>query len=294
MHALLCIVVKWSSVGFKTRGAFHQAFCQCFSLTTVISYWNPCIWLAESKFVSEKHWQNAWWNAPLSWSLLFLVLVLILVLSYVQSLWDFHFCAWTWSRHLWSRTQHWNEALHNHIDILTTYYMCDQIKKSLKMQKFCHVISDLQEWVTVAWWSEAYVTKWPTTGKSRGMEVVFGTGFWKWCRNPVMLTLSVLSTECSMFMTTQFPARGTTGVDRDQILFLLPSGPTHSHDLALNTTPETDIGLPLPVGLIKIKHRLPRITSTGKFTPCLNLAKMLSLGIFFFSDWFLKGQTFLG
>ena len=47
------------------RGAFHQAFCQCFSLTTVISYWNPCIWLAESKFVSEKHWQNAWWNAPL-------------------------------------------------------------------------------------------------------------------------------------------------------------------------------------------------------------------------------------
>ena len=45
-------------------GAFHQAFCQCFSLTTVISYWNPCIWLAESKFVSEKHWQNAWWNAP--------------------------------------------------------------------------------------------------------------------------------------------------------------------------------------------------------------------------------------
>ena len=45
-------------------GAFHQAFCQCFSLTTVISYWNPCIWLAESKFVSETHWQNAWWNAP--------------------------------------------------------------------------------------------------------------------------------------------------------------------------------------------------------------------------------------
>ena len=45
-------------------GAFHQAFCQCFSLTTVISYWNPCIWLAESKFVSETRWQNAWWNAP--------------------------------------------------------------------------------------------------------------------------------------------------------------------------------------------------------------------------------------
>ena len=45
-------------------GALHQAFCQCFSLTNFISYWNPCIWLAESKFVSEKHWQNAWWNAP--------------------------------------------------------------------------------------------------------------------------------------------------------------------------------------------------------------------------------------
>ena len=47
-----------------SRGAFHQAFCQWFSLTNFISYWNPCIWLAESKFVSENHWQNAWWNAP--------------------------------------------------------------------------------------------------------------------------------------------------------------------------------------------------------------------------------------
>ena len=50
----------------KTWGAFHQAFCQCFSLTNFISYWNPCIWLAESEFVSEKHWQNAWWIAPLA------------------------------------------------------------------------------------------------------------------------------------------------------------------------------------------------------------------------------------
>ena len=41
-----------------------------------------------------------------SWSWLFLVLVLILVLSYVQSLWDFHFCAWPWSWHLWSRPKH--------------------------------------------------------------------------------------------------------------------------------------------------------------------------------------------
>ena len=48
----------------RDQGAFHQAFCQWFSLTNFISYWNPCIWLAESKFVSEKHWQNAWWNAP--------------------------------------------------------------------------------------------------------------------------------------------------------------------------------------------------------------------------------------
>ena len=48
-----------------SRGAFHQAFCQWFSLTNFKSYWNPCVWLAESKFVSEKHWQNVWWNAPL-------------------------------------------------------------------------------------------------------------------------------------------------------------------------------------------------------------------------------------
>ena len=44
------------------------------SLTTVISYWNPCIWLAESKFVSEKHWQNTWWNAPQMGSSFFIVL----------------------------------------------------------------------------------------------------------------------------------------------------------------------------------------------------------------------------
>ena len=50
----------------NTWGAFHQAFCQCFSLTNIISYWNPCYWFAESKVVSEKHWQNAWWNAPLA------------------------------------------------------------------------------------------------------------------------------------------------------------------------------------------------------------------------------------
>ena len=51
--------------GLLARGVFHQAFSQWFSLTKFISYWNPCIWLAESKLVSENHWQNAWWNAPL-------------------------------------------------------------------------------------------------------------------------------------------------------------------------------------------------------------------------------------
>ena len=68
-HLILFQVWKYMQY---TMGAFHWAFCQCFSLTTVISYWNPCIWLAESKFVSEKHWQNAWWNAPqgsISWNL---------------------------------------------------------------------------------------------------------------------------------------------------------------------------------------------------------------------------------
>ena len=45
-------------------GAFHKAFCQWFSPTNVKSYWNPCIWLAKSKFVGENHWQNALWNAP--------------------------------------------------------------------------------------------------------------------------------------------------------------------------------------------------------------------------------------
>ena len=34
------------------------------SLTTVISYWNSCIWLAGAKLISEKRWQNTWWNAP--------------------------------------------------------------------------------------------------------------------------------------------------------------------------------------------------------------------------------------
>ena len=57
--------VAWLTHG--SWGAFHQAFCQWFSLTNFISYWNPCIWLAESKFVSENHWQNAWWNAPQLW-----------------------------------------------------------------------------------------------------------------------------------------------------------------------------------------------------------------------------------
>ena len=36
------------------------------SLTTVISYWNRYIWLAESRFITESHWQNTWWNTPRS------------------------------------------------------------------------------------------------------------------------------------------------------------------------------------------------------------------------------------
>ena len=44
---------------------FMKLFCQRFSLTNCISYWNLCIWLAESKSVSENHGQDASWNAPL-------------------------------------------------------------------------------------------------------------------------------------------------------------------------------------------------------------------------------------
>ena len=40
---------RWALRRASHLGAFHQAL-----LTTVVSYWNPCIWLAESKFVSEK------------------------------------------------------------------------------------------------------------------------------------------------------------------------------------------------------------------------------------------------
>ena len=46
------------------------------------------------------------WLQDQSWSRLFLVFVLMLLFSCVQSNWDFHFCARSWSRHLWSRTQH--------------------------------------------------------------------------------------------------------------------------------------------------------------------------------------------
>ena len=40
-------------------------------MATVISYWNPCVWLAESKFVSENHWWDASWNLPLDQRLCF-------------------------------------------------------------------------------------------------------------------------------------------------------------------------------------------------------------------------------
>ena len=64
---LVWLLLKFIFTAFVCHtswGAFHQAFCQWFSLTNFISYWNPCIWLAESKLVSENHWQKAWWNAP--------------------------------------------------------------------------------------------------------------------------------------------------------------------------------------------------------------------------------------
>ena len=70
---LIALSIEKDSTPMIPRGAFHQVFCQCFSLTNFISYWNPCIWLAESKFVSEKHWQNAWWNAPLVYKQLVLI-----------------------------------------------------------------------------------------------------------------------------------------------------------------------------------------------------------------------------
>ena len=67
-----CVCMLWYCVmfvdltGFLMHlGGISSSVLSVFSLTNFISYWNPCIWLAESKFVSEKHWQNIWWNAPL-------------------------------------------------------------------------------------------------------------------------------------------------------------------------------------------------------------------------------------
>ena len=45
---------------------FIKRFVSDFHWLTDKSYWNPWIWLAESELVSENHWQNAWWNAPLT------------------------------------------------------------------------------------------------------------------------------------------------------------------------------------------------------------------------------------
>ena len=47
-----------------SRGAFHQAFCQCFSLTNLLSANQMQGFQKLITVVSEKHWQNAWWNAP--------------------------------------------------------------------------------------------------------------------------------------------------------------------------------------------------------------------------------------
>ena len=61
----MCASRARSPLRLGSRGHFIKRFVSVFPLTNFISYWNPCIWLAESKFVSEKQWQNAWWNAPL-------------------------------------------------------------------------------------------------------------------------------------------------------------------------------------------------------------------------------------
>ena len=63
LHLNVCTVLS-SKVIITSLGYFKviwDSFIflvdQWFSLTYVISYWYSCIWLAESKFVSENHWQ---------------------------------------------------------------------------------------------------------------------------------------------------------------------------------------------------------------------------------------------
>ena len=55
-----CVCMLWYCVmfvdltGFLMHlGGISSSVLSVFSLTNFISYWNPCIWLAESKFVSE-------------------------------------------------------------------------------------------------------------------------------------------------------------------------------------------------------------------------------------------------
>ena len=69
---------------------------QFFIIRFTIIFDKPTLWTS-----IEQCWVQ---DQSRSWH--FLVLVLILILRYVQSLWDFHYCAWSWSRHLWSWTKH--------------------------------------------------------------------------------------------------------------------------------------------------------------------------------------------
>ena len=65
-----CPSGEYSPRGSWSWGAFHQVFCQCFSLTNFISYWNPCIWLAESKFCQWKTLTKHLMKYPPRWVLL--------------------------------------------------------------------------------------------------------------------------------------------------------------------------------------------------------------------------------
>jgi len=74
-HCTVVLGVGWSpllrgsrshvqATNVRPEERFTKRFVSDFYWQTVISYWNPRIWLAESKSASENHWQDALWNAP--------------------------------------------------------------------------------------------------------------------------------------------------------------------------------------------------------------------------------------
>ena len=93
---------SFSSRSFDSLWHRLVAMCIVYTFLSVIFL---VLWLLSISI--HQCWVQDW-----SRSRLFLVLVLILVLSYVQSLWDFQFCVWSLSRHLWSRTQHCHPPVH--------------------------------------------------------------------------------------------------------------------------------------------------------------------------------------